>query len=155
MRAWLRESNGWQRLWLVFSILSLFYGVLILPFMLTKDGNLANYRYKWAVEREMRNPECLSFIKDPLEKLTEPKFTDSEGTTGCYHIYNQRQHHNKTTVPYTEDMLNKDFYNERVMDLLEIAGIGGLLALFCSAVIYGAGATIRWILRGFTSKKRS
>jgi len=152
MRAWLRNSNGWQRLWIVISSLSLFYGILIFPFLATENQSQSRYEYRRAVEREMRNPECTVFMQEAFQKLTEPKYTDSDGRSGCYHIYNYRKYHNQTTVPYTEEVLNKDFHQQGVIDFFGLAGIGVLLALVFSGLIYGTGATIRWIRRGFASK---
>jgi len=145
----LNKLNGWRRAWFVLTALGLFYGIFIHSSIEASKNDLSTYQYKWAVERELSNPECLLFKNSPFDKLIEPPYTDSEGKTGCYHLYNYRKYHNQITVPYTKDKLDSDVFYEFWSIRGQLALVFGFYAIALSALAYFAGFLIAWVKTGF------
>ncbi|MFA5940269.1 MAG: hypothetical protein WC809_13005 [Sinimarinibacterium sp.] len=149
LKNWLQTANGWRRLWFVLSAFGLFYTTIVNPFVFSSRNDLSAYQYRWAVEKEFKNPECQSYSAKPLTELTEPEYQDSEGNSGCYHIYNYRKYNNPTQTPYTPDDLDRDFRDELWSELLMLSGLGFVGAIVLSAVVYFLGVVLAWIVRGF------
>lgn len=148
LKNWLRNANGWKRLWFVLSAFGLFYMAVVNPFVLLSDSNLSRYQYRWAVEKELKNPECLPFSTKPFAELIEPEYQDKDGNKGCYHIYNYRKYHNQTTVPYTSAILDSDFTREHWGQIFAFSGICSVIAIVLSALVYFLGAVTAWVVRG-------
>lgn len=155
LKNWLRTANGWKRLWFVLSAFGLFYMMVVNPFVLSSQNNLSRYQYRWAVEKEFKNPDCQQYSMKPLIELTEPEYQDSEGNKGCYHIYNYRKYNNPTKVPYTTDDLDKDFTQELWSEILGLSGFGVVGAIVLSALVYFLGAVVAWVITGFRKKPQS
>ena len=119
---------------------------LINPFV---SSHLFLYQIRWAVEREFKNPDCRPYSTKPLGELTEPKYQDSEGNKGCYHIYNYRKHNNPTKVPYTPDDLDRDFKLQVVGHIFTLCGLGMVAAIVISVLVYFLGAVVARVIRGF------
>ena len=149
IKNWLRTANGWKRLWFVLSAFGLFYMILINPFVLSNQSSLPRYQYRWAVERELKNPECRQYSIKPLVELTEPEYQDSDGNKGCYHVYNYRKYNNPTKVPYTSDDLDSDFRREIWGEILVLSGLGAVGAIVLSALVYFLGVVVAWVITGF------
>jgi hypothetical protein len=149
LKSWLQTSNGWKRLWFVLSIFGFSYMVIINPFVLTNKNSLSNYQYKWAVEKELQNPECALYSIKPLTELPEPEYQDSEGRKGCYHIYNYRKYNNPTKIPYTQDDLKNDFTREFWSDISALSGLGAIGAIVISSIVYFLGLVVSWVIAGF------
>jgi len=152
-KLWLKNSNGWQRLWLVLSLCGAFYFAIVNPFVLTKDSTRSRYEYKFATEREMSRAECAPYMTRPFGELAEPPFVDMQGTSGCYHVYNSRRFDNQTTVPYTKEVLNNDFSSKQWGDLFAVSGVGLLLFGILSACVYIAGLVAGWVFKGFRTPR--
>ena len=69
LKEWLRSANGWKRLWFVLSAFGMFYMTVINPFVLSNENSLSRYQYRWAVEKELKNPECRLYVMKPLIEL--------------------------------------------------------------------------------------
>lgn len=149
LRAWLINANGWKRLWLVMATIGTFYLTLVNPFVFSTQSSLSEYQYRWAVEKELANPECLQYTQKSLSELSEPAYQDSEGTKGCYHIYNYRKYNNPTQHPYTLENLNADFTREVWGELLTLSVAGLISAVVLSAFIYFCGFVVAWVVGGF------
>lgn len=149
IKNWLRTANGWRRLWFVLSAFGLLYMILINPFVLSNQSSLSRYQYRWAVERELKNPECRLYSIKPLVELTEPEYQDSGGNKGCYHIYNYRKYNNPTKVPYVSDDLDSDFRREVWGEILVLSGLGAVGAIVLSALVYFLGVVVAWVTTGF------
>jgi hypothetical protein len=80
------RMNGWQRLWFVGTILSLFAFAVVYPVI--ERGRLRDFSYTRAVEMDYNNPACSRFLAQPFEALQEPPYADG-GT--CWHIYTSRK----------------------------------------------------------------
>lgn len=152
LKNWLRTANGWKRLWFVLSAFGLFYMTVVNPFVLSSQNNLSRYQYRWAVEKEFKNPECRLYSIKPLIELTEPEYQDSEGNKGCYHIYNYRKYNNPTKVPYTSDDLGKDFTQELWGEIVALSGLGVVGTMVLSALVYFLGVVVAWVITGFRKK---
>lgn len=123
--------------------------ILINPFVLSNQSSLPRYQYRWAVERELKNPECRQYSIKPLVELTEPEYQDSDGNKGCYHVYNYRKYNNPTKVPYTSDDLDSDFRREIWGEILVLSGLGAVGAIVLSALVYFLGVVVAWVITGF------
>ena len=152
LKNWLRTANGWKRLWFVLSAFGLLYMMLLNPFVLSSQSNLSRYQYRWAVEKELKNPECRIYSMKPLIELTEPEYQDSEGNKGCYHIYNYRKYNNSTKVPYSSVELDKDFTQELWGEIFALSGLGVLGSIVLSALVYFLGKMVAWVISGFIKK---
>lgn len=149
LKAWLLAANGWKRLWFVLSALGVFYCMLINPFVLTADRHRDRYQYQRAVTEELKNPECRAYAQKPLPELTEPKYNDSEGREGCYHLYNHRHYNNQTKIPYTLEDLETDSFRAIWGEILALSGIGIVVAGVLSALVYFFGTVVAWVTAGF------
>ncbi|WP_164986418.1 hypothetical protein [Rhizobium leguminosarum] len=136
--------NGWQRLWFAGTILSLIAFALIYPVI--EQGKLRNFSYRWAVEKDYRNPACSHFVDQPFERLQEPPYGDG-GT--CWHIYTSRRYadSHEGFKDYAAWVSNDD--RTYWLNVLAFCGIMALVVLFFSALVYGFGKTIGWIVTGF------
>jgi hypothetical protein len=152
LKNWLRTANGWKRLWFVLSAFGLFYTTVINPFVLSNQNNLSRYQYRWAVEKELKNPECLRYSANPLAELAEPEYLDNDGNKGCYHIYNYRKYNNPTKVPYTLDDLDRDFRQKIWGEILALSGLGFLGVIVLSVVVYFLGVVVAWVTMGFRKR---
>ena len=152
LKNWIRTANGWKRLWFVLSAFGLFYTTVVNPFVLSGQNNLSRYQYRWAVEKELKNPECQLYSAKPLAELAEPEYQDGEGNKGCYHIYSYRKYNNPTKVPYTSDDLDRDFRQELWGEILALAGLGFLGAIVLSVVVYFLGVVVAWVAMGFRKR---
>ena len=152
LKSWLRTANGWKRLWFVLSAFSLFYMTAVNPFVISNQNSLSRYQYRWAVEKELKNPECRPYSMKLLLELTEPEYQDSEGNKGCYHIYNYRKYNNSIKIPYTSDDLEKDFKQELWGEILLLSGLGVVGAIVLSAIVYFLGVVVAWVTTGFRKK---
>ena len=155
LKAWLQAANGWRRLWFVLSTLGLLYCTLINPFVLNRQNDLSHYQYMWAVEKEFQNPECRLYAIKPLAELTQPEYNDSEGREGCYHLYNYRRNHNENKVPYTPEELASDFSKAIWGEILMLSGIGIVVAVVLSTLVYFFGTVVAWVRAGFRKEPLS
>ena len=131
------------------TVFGLIYMAIINPFVYKKDGELSRYKYRWAAERELKNPECLIYSIKPLAELTEPEYNNSEGNSGCYYIYNYRRFNNPDKYPYTADDLDRDFAWEYWKDIIFLSAFGSIVTLVLSSLVYALGAITAWIIGGF------
>jgi len=151
LKQWLIAANGWQRIWFVSSVLCILYGVIVFPMSETNRDSLIRYEKLWAVEREMKNPVCASYMNDAFEKLTYPDYS-TDGST-CYHIYSHRKNteHRSAVNEATYQQYFKS--GEREIWLTYI-GVGAFMSTLLSALVYGIGVTISWIISGFRRGKQ-
>lgn len=91
--------------------------------------------------------KCDQFINLPLGQLAEPDYSAEGGT--CWHLWTTRRYDETKTVPYTRQVSDRARRWERATMHLELAGMGAIVAVVISALLYGIGLTVRWVRRGF------
>jgi hypothetical protein len=140
----LDRLNGWQRLWLVGTVLSLvafagFYPVFVW-------GGQKDYTFGWAIQKDYANPACAAFLTLPFDQLREPPFGDG-GT--CWHIYTTRhfEEGHKAYMTYEEWAAadNREFWSKVGMVSVAMAAVVAVL----SGLVYAAGKIVGWVIRGF------
>ena len=135
-----RKLNGWQRLWVVVSVIALLYAIGLGIF-----GGIPP-RVEYEVVTGFRNSSCDAVIRMPSGgKLNpEPRYDDP-----CRNLYGYRSTYEAakdTEAGYIEHMTTKQ-------NIYIAKNVGFLLAvwLICMALLYGGGVVAAWILRGFRS----
>ena len=149
IKNWLYIANGWQRIWFVVTVAGVLYFSLLWPFTENSSGNKYRYQRLRDIEGEMSKPECAVYMSQPFSQLVQPNFpTKGEG---CYHIYTHRKFlaNNKTI---TKEQYLNDFESEYRQRLVESSVAGFLMTTFLSALIYGLGVFVAWVMKGFRKK---
>jgi hypothetical protein len=146
IRNWVGHTNGWQRIWLVATMLGLFYALLINPFVQNNGGSAGPYDFKWAVEREMKNPACTEYMSKPFIALIAPAY--DEGATGCWHIYTYRRYLDGNKA-ITEESYESHFVAEHWKNIGQYALLGLIVVSVLSSLVYGAGKVFAWVIGGF------
>lgn len=146
LKQWLIAANGWQRIWFVCSAVCFLYFVIIYPLVGVDKGSSFRYEMRWATEKEMKNPACASYMSSEFDKLAEPQYSN-DGST-CYHIYSHRRYADDNK-PITEAIYQQRFVSKERQAWLIYIGIGFAAATFLAAFVYGVGAVVRWIVKGF------
>jgi hypothetical protein len=149
LKAKINRMNGWRRAWLVISVLGFVFAITIAPLNVHAPYERAAYDEKWAVEKNLDNPDCLQYSLQPFEKLVEPPWAGLNDPKSCYRLYAYRKHNNQVSFPYTKQQLDKDFAIKIWSDLGLIALIYGVIAILLSALVYFAGFLVAWVLAGF------
>ncbi len=147
LKQWLVDANGWQRIWFVGTVICFLYFIVIYPLAETNKGSSFRYSTKWAIENEMKNPECAVYMSGTFSELKEPDF-DPDGRTGCYNIYVHRKYWDENK-PITKSSYDEHFVSEERERWATYIGMGALIAVVLSAFVYGAGVVVSWIVRGF------
>ena len=151
-KSWLKNANGWQRIWFVFSLLSFLYFLLIHPFIYLQNSYMSSYNYKQSFLREYSREECKDYIEKPIKDLREPEFS-SEGEKGCWHIYTHRKYLTEDFVPYTLEEYENHETREAFINWFSVSALFSLVSIFVSCVIYLSGKILAWIIRGFKGNK--
>lgn len=154
MRRWMRDSNGWQRLWLALSIALLLYSVFINSFILASKNDPAAYEYQSQVLREYEDADCAAFWTKPINELEEPPFHLNQ-EKGCWHIYTTRFFNEEDVVPYTIEDYQDDFFWEIWNEIFAYAGFGAAVSIFLAVFIYFLGMVLVWIIQGFKKGRPS
>lgn len=153
IKKWLSGANGWQRIWFVCSAISFIYYLVVFPLTETNAGSSFRYNTKWAIEKEMKNPECIRYMSEPFNQLSEPEYS-ANGEKGCFHIYVHRKYL-EGNLQLTESSYEKNFVSEERERWLAFIGIGALVATLLSALAYGIGVVISWVIKGFQRSKKN
>jgi hypothetical protein len=150
LKQWLIAANGWQRIWFVCSLITILYYAIIYPIQESNKGSSFRYQMLWAAEREMKNPLCGTYMQGDFGTLIEPKYSE-DGST-CYNIFVHRKYleGNKSI---TESSFNENFKKEERERWLMHIGIGLLISTMFSALLYGLGVIVAWIIKGFKGKE--
>jgi hypothetical protein len=133
--------NGWLRLWIVFAAASLIcavgWGVI--------EG-AKQYRVEHKVIAGFKNPRCLPVIQMPeRSKLKpEPGYDDP-----CLDLYLYRSIYEGAAQ--TEDAYIRHMNSKQNEVMLQLAGIALIAWLIGISAMYGGGAVVAWVIRGFRS----
>jgi hypothetical protein len=151
LKDWFSEANGWKRIWIVSSVISLIYFVIAFPLAETNKGAVVRYEGLWAAEREMKNDLCLPYMKDSFDTLVEPKYS-TDGST-CWHIFNHRrfsEHKSKIT----EALFQEEFSNNERSIWVKYILLGLVISTLLSLFAYLCGAIVSWVIDGFRKDSR-
>jgi hypothetical protein len=140
MKEWLRNANGWQRLWVVGLTLLIFYWILIFPFTQANGVVLATRIYLG-----MSDPKCSHYMTDKIESLNAPESI----TSPCYYLWSHRTYVDTVIDPYTADVLSRENKTKWLTELAIWNAIGAIFAFILSGLIYALGTTVRWVVAGF------
>ncbi len=128
------------------SILCFLYYIVIFPLSETKKVSAFRYEMLWAAEREMNNPACSVYMSDDFNKLSEPQYS-KDGST-CYQIYNHRRY-SDDKKPITAEIYQQRFDSGQRETWMMHIGIGLVVSTFLVAFVYGVGAVVSWVIKGF------
>jgi hypothetical protein len=146
-KEWLKDSNGWQRIWFVATLVVISYFVFVFPFVETGRHNIFRYEQYRAIEKEFLREDCARYMSERFENLEVPNFSVNSDT-GCYRIYRERESL-PDHKPITPDDYRKEFESAH-WDRFFVAMVSGLLfAALLSAIFYGFGYVVAWVLKGF------
>jgi len=145
-----RRLNGWQRIWIVLTAISLVGGGVLFPAWAALQHGV-EWNYRFALEKDYESGACELFIKEPLETLLEPPYGDGNGGT-CWHLYTSRttdtrQGHPAT--PYTMEVFEANLVSDKWGEFWLGVGILIPTILFGAGLVYLVGWLIAWIRRGF------
>ena len=150
MKIWLREANGWQRLWFFITFVVLFFSILILPLRWTSASVNSDLRQVERVTAEMTRYECDDYLTKPIAELKKPDYDQS---AGCYYLYNYRvDQSNADDLPLTKEKLeNNSFWYRWGQRFLVLAFVVSI-TMVISGFVYFLGLAIKWIREGFRKK---
>jgi hypothetical protein len=148
VKNWLKNSNGWQRLWLVLSLLGFLYAAGIEPFLAWGRTSHYNYELVWKVEQQLLNPDCKDYAEKPFASLQEPDRSVGD-EDGCWRLYSYRKIYKPKTLPLTAEALYEELHRSRWEYIRDNSIALGLFAVLLSALVYWAGVVVAWIGRGF------
>ena len=148
VKNWLKNSNGWQRLWLVLSLLGFLYAAGIEPFLAWSRTSQHRYELVWKVEQQLRNPDCKDYAEKPFSSLEEPDGSVGDGE-GCWQLYSYREISKPKTLPLTAEALYEELDRTRWEYIGGNSIALGLFAVLISSLVYWAGVIVAWISRGF------
>ncbi|MET0347322.1 MAG: hypothetical protein ABW031_02255 [Methyloceanibacter sp.] len=146
----LMRVNFWQRLWVVGATLSLVAFDLVLPWIWTHSSSLSKWDYRRSIERDFENSQCSRYANDNFASLTEPPHK-LEGST-CWHLYTSRKFarmRHGEQVPYTLAVHLENVSKDRREQFYIAAGLGSVVSIILSALVYAVGLAVAWIIRGY------
>src|SRR5262245_14762140 len=144
----LRKLNGWQRLWLVGTVVLGLWFVGVWPLLELAPSHQSNFEYRMGLKRDLENPQCRIYQTARFETLHEPKYGEP-----CNHIYISRsvdeRRDKPVQLPYTLEAYDKEADRHWREAFAVVLGIGFAATLLISAGVYFLGWVIAWIVAGF------
>jgi hypothetical protein len=148
----LSKLNGWQRIWFVLTALGTVFFIVIYPLKISGEARSSSFSYRMSINSDFSNPSCTSYTNDPLNKLVEPPFRENGGS--CWHIFTYRRYHEKDIIlPFTKIQYDKLEDAEWWKTFFTVMAIGAVSFWAFSALIYGSGKIVGWIIAGFQKSK--
>lgn len=140
--------NGWQRLWVVVSVLMLILAVITVGMRWPeRNGRIVEELKSSSCERVRNNPEY--WFKEDLNIVDPFKEGDASYTMDCYDLQWFLYLHKvkiKSIVDYDKYLLREKMI---------IVIIGFTVWVSAVLLLYASGWTIGWIARGFPRKPRA
>jgi hypothetical protein len=135
----LPKLNGWRRLWIVVAVITFFWATI------HAIGKAATSRSTdYEVIAALKNPECEHIRKLPKDSLLEH---EPEYGSACYALYSEKKF-SDTPIYNVKDYqaIASKMYRSMLLSWLAVS-----LTIWAVSIVllYGAGATIAWIIRGF------
>jgi hypothetical protein len=137
--------NGWQRLWLVGTVCLGLWLMGSWPLYMLQDSG-SEQSYRWAIEKDFKNPQCKPYQTAPISSLTEPPFSGPNGGS-CWHIYTSRLY--DAEVPYTLEAYTRNRDARWWTFYFQGLAIGTGATILLSAFAYLCGWVVGWVYRGF------
>ena len=147
IKTWIRNSNGWQRLWLVGVVAAHIYLGIIVPLQDSSSYSQSKFADMRRIEAEMKKPECDPYLRAPFNKLP----TDANITMICFDLFYERKRL-KNDDPFSLKAYEIEMNTTIRSRFLDDIKLGLLVALFLSALIYGLGTLTAWVIKGFRKK---
>ncbi|QKO23702.1 hypothetical protein [Rhodoferax sp. BAB1] len=136
-----RTLNGWRRLWIVAAGAALLYAVF------WAFGNVpSTYAVDHKVVSAYANPQCRQVIQMPATSKLDP---EPEYGNPCWSLYVYR--HLYEDAATTSEGYVSDIEGRRRQALLISLGIALVMWLVGVSLLYGAGAVVAWIRKGFAA----
>jgi hypothetical protein len=145
----IRQSNGWQRLWLVSTVCLGLYSIAYLP--LSEADRIVYTSDYWDTVAAFEKPECRDTQTAPLSTLHNLPIGDC---TGIYVARRDREPMSEPT-PYTLEIYHQRQSEKWWRYYRAHATYGIIATLFVSAFVYLCGWIIGWIYRGFRKGAQS
>jgi hypothetical protein len=147
IKTWIRNSNGWQRLWLVGVVATHIYLGIIVPLQDSSSYSQSKFADLRRIEAEMKKTECEPYLRVPFNQLP----TDANITMICFDLFYERKRL-KNDEPFSlkayETEMNATIRSRFIDDIK----LGLLVAIFLSILIYGLGTLTAWVIKGFRKK---
>jgi hypothetical protein len=143
----IRQSNGWQRLWLVSTVC---LGLFLIVYVPSSDADRIFYSSDyWDTVAAFGKPKCRDHQTAPLSTL------DNLPADDCTGIYVARRYREPTPTPYTLEIYDQH-QSERWWEYYRAQATFGIIAtVFVSTFVYLCGRIIGWIYRGFRKGAQS
>ena len=154
-----RRLNGWQRLWIVSTILFWLVAAVGVPWAyVSKYTHYWDDRleYKWKLQQEYKSGVCSRYITQPISTLSEPELQSySDGRLDrakCWYIYASREKDVGDfgdTIPYTLEVYEGNIKTRKWRQYLFRFELVSAATPILWGLIYLFGLVIAWIRRGF------
>jgi len=144
----LSRMNGWQRIWLVLTVLALVIGGIFYPYFEVYVSSSSNYEYRRSLIKDLQAAECKVYRDLPASKLIEP----SPNTNGedCVTLYYARIFSERDIYPYSIETYDKNEADRSRKKLFVLIGVMVVTILIASGLLYFAGVVTAWIRQGFS-----
>lgn len=133
--------NGWQRIWLVLTVVALvvFVGIVPISYMPGRD-----YLAEAEIQADIENPICRAYVVEPISSLVQPTYGEP-----CDRLYSARKYYGGHSVPYTlkqyQDWHRANWWSNYLGSVLFTL----VATLLMSGLVYLLGWSVAWIRRGF------
>lgn len=144
----MKKLNGWKRLWIALTVISIVVIGIGKGFTDASSGNLSKWQFYYAAAREAERPECERYMNAPLNSLSAPDY-DHYGFKGCGHIYVHRNVQHLDLEPFNLEKYRIETVRSTWETIGEHVLVNSIIVIICSVIAYSAGLTIAWIRRGF------
>ena len=145
--------NGWQRLWLVASLVSLSWVGLLYPWSLFGQDSPGNFPFAQDLKRDYESGKCLAYVNADFASLSEPPYAENGGN--CWYLYTSRKYDRQRhgdKIPYTFRVYEENHAAWKRKQFRSAAIAGSVLSLVLSAIVYAIGLVTAWIVRGFRGR---
>ena len=138
--------NGWQRIWLVFTIALSLWCLLYMPVKSYVYSARADAGYRKNIQADFDSGNCDAYINGALAQLTEPPYFEDGGT--CWFIFKTRTTYKIEKIPFTKNDAENHELWERFKSIGGVFFTGLLVLLGCSGLLYLVGLAVARIRKG-------
>lgn len=144
----LNRLNGWQRLWVCLSGLSLLTFGLVMPWheVVSSRNSPVRWEMRAKAELEAASGQCNDYVTKEFSSLKAPQYRLDENT--CYYIYSARQF-SETKGPYDREKLDAEERSKTYSEALTFMAMCSVGVLIVCGIVYLLGWLVAWVRRGF------